>query len=66
VNNRSDVKGSKAPIAIRSEEEHITNDKSSRVLAARKADKRTNAYNKIYNFRPVRLKGGDSFNLILK
>jgi hypothetical protein len=66
VNNRSDVKGFKAPVAVRSEEEHITNDKSLRVLAAKKADKRTDACNRIYNSRPARPEGEDSPNSILK
>jgi hypothetical protein len=64
VDNRSNVKGSKAPAAIRSEEEYITNNKSPRVSAAKKADKRTNAYNQTYDFRPARPKGGDSLNSI--
>jgi hypothetical protein len=64
VNNRSDVKGSKASAAIRSEEEHIANNKSPRVLAAKKTDKRTDAYNRTYNSRPARPEGGDSPNLI--
>jgi hypothetical protein len=66
VNNRSNIKGFKAPAAVGLEEEHITNDKSLRVLAAKKADKRTNAYNRTYNSRPIRPKGEDSLNLILK
>jgi hypothetical protein len=66
VNNRSDVKGSEAPAAVGSKEEHITNDKSPRVLAAEKADKRTDVCNRTYNSRPARPKGGDSLNLILK
>jgi hypothetical protein len=45
VNNRSDVKGFKALAAVRSEKEYITNNKSSQILAAKKADKRTNTYN---------------------
>jgi hypothetical protein len=45
VNNRSNVKGFKALIAIRLKKEYITNDESSQVLAAKKADKRTNACN---------------------
>jgi hypothetical protein len=45
VNNRSDVKGFKALVAVRSEEKYIVNNKSLWVLAAKKADKRTNAYN---------------------
>jgi hypothetical protein len=66
VNNRSDVKGFKALVTVRSEEEYIANDKSLRVLAAKKADKRTNAYNQTYNSRPIRLREGNSLNLILK
>jgi hypothetical protein len=66
VDNRLDVKGSEALAAVGSKEEHITNDKSLWVLAAEKADKRTNAYNRIYDFRPVRPEGEDSLNLILK
>jgi hypothetical protein len=64
VNNRSDVKGSEASVAVRLEEEHITNDKSLWVSAAKKADKRTNVYNRTYNFRPARPKREDSPNLI--
>jgi hypothetical protein len=66
VNNRSDVEGFKALIAIRLEEEYIANDKSPRVLITKKADKRINVYNRIYNFKPARLRGGDSLNLILE
>jgi hypothetical protein len=66
VNNKSDIKGFKALIVIRSEKEHITNNKSLWVLAAKKANKRTNTYNRTYNFRPVRPKGEDSPNSILK
>jgi hypothetical protein len=51
---------------MRSEEEYIANNKSPRVLTAKKADKRTDAYNRTYNSRPIRLKGEDSLNLILK
>jgi hypothetical protein len=64
VNNKSDVKGSKALAAVRSEEEYIANDKSPRVLAAKKADKRTDACNQTYDFRPARPGGGDSLNSI--
>jgi hypothetical protein len=56
VNNRSDIKGFKALIAIKSEKEHITNNKSPRISAAKKANKRTNAYNRTYNFRLIKLK----------
>jgi hypothetical protein len=66
VNNKSDVKGFKALTAIRSEEEYIVNNKSSRVLAAKKANKRTNACNQTYNSRPIKPKGEDSLNLILE
>jgi hypothetical protein len=66
VNNRSDVKGFKALIVIRSEEKHIINDKSRWVLITKKANKRTNVYNRTYDFRPVRLKREDSLNSILK
>jgi hypothetical protein len=66
VNNRSDIKSSKALTAIRSEKEHITNNKSPRVLAAKKADKRTDACNKTYNSRPARPKRENSPNSILK
>jgi hypothetical protein len=64
VDNRSDVKGSEAPAAVGSEEEHITNNKSPRVSAAEKADKRTNACNQTYNSRPARPGEGDSLNSI--
>jgi hypothetical protein len=64
VNNRSDVKGFKALVIVRSEKEHIINDKSPRVSAAKKADKRTNVYNKTYDSRPARPKIEDSLNLI--
>jgi hypothetical protein len=66
VDNGSDVKGSKALAAVGSEEEHIANDKSLRVSAAKKADKRTDACNRTYDFRPARPGGGDSLNLILE
>jgi hypothetical protein len=66
VNNKSNVKGSKALAAVRLEEEYITNNKSLWVLAAKKADKKTNVYNRTYNFRPVKPKGEDSLNSILK
>jgi hypothetical protein len=66
VNNKSDVKGFKALIAVGSEEEYIANDKSLWVLAAKKANKRTNACNQTYNSRLIRLRGGDSLNLILE
>jgi hypothetical protein len=64
VDNRSDVKGSKALAAVGSKEEHITNDESLRVSAAKKADKRTNVYNRTYDFRPARPREGDSPNSI--
>jgi hypothetical protein len=64
VNNRSNVKGFKALIAVRLEEEHITNDKSLWVLVAKKADKRTDVYNRTYNFKLVRPKVRDSLNSI--
>jgi hypothetical protein len=66
VNNKSDVKGFKALIAVRLKEKHIINNKSPRILVAKKADKRTNAYNRTYDSRPARLRGGDSLNSILK
>jgi hypothetical protein len=66
VNNRLDVKGSKALVAVGSEKEYIANNKSLRILAAEKADKRTDACNRTYNSRPARPKGGDSPNSILK
>jgi hypothetical protein len=66
VDNRLDIKDFKALVAIRSEEEYITNDESSWVLATEKADKRTDAYNQTYDSRPARPKGGDSLNLILE
>jgi hypothetical protein len=66
VNNKSDVKGFKALVVIRSEKEYITNNKSPRVLAVKKANKRTNTYNRTYNFRPARPKGEDSPNSILE
>jgi hypothetical protein len=66
MDNRSDVKGSEALAAVRSKEEHIANDKSPRVSAARKADKRTDACNRTYDSRPARLGGGDSPNSILE
>jgi hypothetical protein len=45
VDNKSNVKGFKAPVVIRLKKEYITNNKSPQVLAAKKADKRTDAYN---------------------
>jgi hypothetical protein len=66
VDNGSDVEGSEALAAVGSEEEYIANDKSLWVLAAKKADKRTDAYNQTYNFRLARSGGGDSLNLILE
>jgi hypothetical protein len=47
-------------------EEYITNNKSLRVLAAKKADKRTDACNQTYDFRPARPEGENNPNLILE
>jgi hypothetical protein len=66
VNNKSDVKGFKALTVIKSEKEYITNDKSLRVLAIKKTDKKTNIYNRIYNFRPIKPEEEDNLNLILE